>query len=248
MLWSIQELARSAGVSSRTLRHYGALGLLPPARTGAGGVRYYDQDGLVRLQRILLLRGLGLGLRAVGEVLDGERDAPAALRSHLALLEREQQRLARLTESVRTTIRRLEGGEPLVAQEVLGGFDHAQHEQEVTERWGREAWQRGQDWWGSLSGEEQRAFQQRHLDIAADFGRAKRAGAAPDGDEVQAVTGRLHAWLEVTTPGISAQHFTSLGQMYVDDDRFRANYDVHAPQTAELVRDAMRVYAERHLA
>ncbi|GAB7192010.1 TipAS antibiotic-recognition domain-containing protein [Kineococcus sp. NUM-3379] len=248
MLWSIQELARAAGVSSRTLRHYGALGLLPPTTTGANGYRYYDQDALVRLQRILLLRDLGLGLRAVGEVLDGERDAPAALRSHLELLEQEQQRLARRIESVRTTLRKVEGGEPLVAQEVFDGFDHAQHEQEVTERWGREAWQRGDEWWRSLTEEEKRAFQRRHLDIAADFGRAKLAGLAPDGEEVQAITRRLHDWLTTTQPEVPAEWFTGLGQMYVDDDRFRANYDVHAPRTAELIRDAMAVYASRHLA
>ena len=248
MLWSIQELARAAGVSSRTLRHYDALGLLPPTATGAGGYRYYDRDSLLRLQRILLLRELGLGLRAVGELLDGQRDATAALRTHLALLEQEQQRLARQVESVRTTLRKVEGGEPLVVQEVFDGFDHAQHEQEVTERWGRDAWERGDRWWRSLPEEGRRAFQQQHRDIAADFGRARTAGLAPDGEEVQAITRRLHDWLATTQPEVTAGWFTGLGEMYVGDDRFRAGYDEHAPRTAELVRDAMRVYARRHLA
>ena len=63
--WSIQDLARAAGTTSRTLRHYGEVGLLRPSRIGGNGYRYYDQDSLVRLQRILLLRDLGLGLPAV---------------------------------------------------------------------------------------------------------------------------------------------------------------------------------------
>lgn len=58
MEWSIQEIARTAGTTSRTLRHYGQLGLLPPSRVGRNGYRYYDQHSLVRLQRILLLREL----------------------------------------------------------------------------------------------------------------------------------------------------------------------------------------------
>ena len=33
--------------------------------------------------------------------------------------------------------------------------------------------------------------------------------------------------------------------MYVDDERFGRNYDQHAPGTAVLVRDALRVYADR---
>ena len=62
MEWSIQEIARSAGTTSRTLRHYGQIGLLTPSRIGRNGYRYYDQECLLRLQRILLLRELGLSL------------------------------------------------------------------------------------------------------------------------------------------------------------------------------------------
>src|SRR5690625_7789618 len=56
MEWSIQEIARHAGTTSRTLRHYDDLGLVPPSRIGANGYRYYDETALVRLQRVLLLR------------------------------------------------------------------------------------------------------------------------------------------------------------------------------------------------
>ncbi len=52
--WSIQDIARLAGTTSRTLRHYDAIGLLAPSRVAANGYRYYDAPALVRLQRILL--------------------------------------------------------------------------------------------------------------------------------------------------------------------------------------------------
>ncbi|GAB3807205.1 hypothetical protein GCM10027605_37090 [Micromonospora zhanjiangensis] len=119
--WSIQQLARVAGTTSRTLRHYAAVGLLAPSRTGRNGYRYYDEECLVRLQRILLLRELGLGLPAIGQVLAGQRDTGAALRAHLRWLEQEQQRLGRQIESVRTTLRKTEDGERLTAEEVFGG-------------------------------------------------------------------------------------------------------------------------------
>ncbi|MDQ1554826.1 MAG: MerR family transcriptional regulator, thiopeptide resistance regulator, partial [Microbacteriaceae bacterium] len=32
--WSIQDIARLAGTTSRTLRHYGEIGLLAPTRVG----------------------------------------------------------------------------------------------------------------------------------------------------------------------------------------------------------------------
>ena len=75
----IADVARSAGVSSRTLRHYDAIGLLPATAVGDGGLRRYDDRALVRLQRILLLRGLGLGLAEIRRVLDGEQDDVTAL-------------------------------------------------------------------------------------------------------------------------------------------------------------------------
>jgi len=246
MEWSIQELARSAGTTSRTLRHYGDLGLLAPSRVGRNGYRYYNQDSLVRLQRILLLRELGLGLPAIAEVLQGQQDTAAALRTHLELLEQERQRLGRQIESVKTTLRKTEGGEQLMAEEVFDGFDHTQYEQEVTDRWGREAYQKGDRWWRSLSDAEKKAFQQQQLDIASDFGRARQAGKSVDSDEVQAITQRQFEWLSITT-NPTKEYFVGLGQMYVDDPRFTANYDRHGEGTAEFVRDAMQVYTERNL-
>ena len=70
MDWSIQETARLTGTTSRTLRHYDAIGLLSPSSRAAGGSRHYDEDALVRLQRILLLRELGLPLGRIAEVLE----------------------------------------------------------------------------------------------------------------------------------------------------------------------------------
>ncbi|GGU75264.1 MerR family transcriptional regulator [Streptomyces litmocidini] len=246
MEWSIQEIAKKAGTTSRTLRHYGERGLLEPSRIGANGYRYYDQAGLVRLQRILLLRELGLSLPAIAEVLAGQRDASAALRTHLALLERERERIGRQIASVRTTLRKTERGEELMADEVFDGFDHTRYEEEVTERWGRDAYEKGDRWWRSLTDAEKKAFVEEQAGIARDFGRAARDGLAADSDEVQEIARRQIAWLSTTTTP-SREYVIGLGRMYVDDPRFTANYDKHGEGTAVLVRDAMEVYAERNL-
>ncbi|MFF0631509.1 MerR family transcriptional regulator [Nocardia sp. NPDC004151] len=247
--WSIQQLAAVARTTSRTLRHYGELGLLPPSRIGSNGYRYYDQESLVRLQRILLLRELGLGLPAIAEVLAGQKDTAAALRTHLELLKNEQDRIARQITSVQTTLRKTEAGEQLMADEVFDGFDHAQYKDEVIERWGKNAWDSGNQWWNSKSEAEKKAHLQTHLDIAADYGRAHAAGLAVDSDEVQAIVRRHYDWLATTpTNGpVTAQYFNGLGDMYVADPRFAKNYDKHGDGTAVYVRDAMRVYSAARL-
>jgi DNA-binding transcriptional MerR regulator len=244
MEWSIQELARAAATTSRTLRHYGAIGLLPPSRVGANGYRYYDEAALVRLQRIRLLRELGLRLSAIADVLAGEQDAAAALRVHLQLLEDEQCRIGRQAEAVRTTLTKLERGEELMPSEMFAGFDHAEHRDEVIERWGRGAWERGDRWWRSLSEDGKRAHRDAHAELACDWARAAAAGEPADGDTAQALAERHVAWLSATT-SVSREYLLGLADLYVADPRFRANYDEHAPGTAESIRAALRVYADR---
>jgi cob(I)alamin adenosyltransferase len=80
--WTIGELARSAGVTVRTLHHYDQLGLLRPSARTESGHRRYDAHAVARLYRILALRSLGLGLGDLPSLLD---DGPERLRATVQL-------------------------------------------------------------------------------------------------------------------------------------------------------------------
>ena len=136
-----------------------------------------------------------------------------------------------------------------MTDEVFDGFDHTQYKDEVIERWGREAYESGDRWWRSLSTQDKDGFMREQVAIATAYGEAHTAGESPDSDDVQAITRRHYEWITVGWQGRrpSAEAFTGLGQMYVDDPRFTANYDQHGAGTAAFVRDAMAVYAERNL-
>jgi len=245
--WSIQQIARAAGTTTRTLRYYGEVGLLAPSRIGRNGYRFYNEDALVRLQRILLLRELGLGIPEITRVLAGERDPVAALGLHLQFLESEKTRLVRQIASVETTLLKLKGGEQLMPDEVFDGFDHTQYREEVIERWGQDAYDRADRWWTSLSEQDRQQHQLTQTQIARGFAAAMRAGQAPGSGEVQEITRRHVQWLsQAVTP--SKGYLTGLGEMYVADPRFAANYDTYAAGTAAFVRDAMAIYAERNYA
>ena len=252
MDWSIQDIARLANTTSRTLRHYGDLGLLKPSRLGNNGYRYYDERALVRLQRILMLRELGLGLPAIGDVLDKETDEGRALLSHLRWLKQEQERLNRQIRSVENTILAMENGETLMAEDMFDGFDHTQYREEVEERWGKDAYATSDAWWRSMSAEEKARWQQRQKQLGSDWIGAAARGVAPDSDEAQALAQRHFDWLRGIpgTPGGGAdgppkEYFLGLAEMYVADERFAANYGGEAG--AAFVRDAMTVYADRNL-
>ena len=106
MEYSIQELSRLSGVTTRALRWYDHIGLLKPSRVAESGYRYYGPAEVDRLQDILYYRALGVELARIRECLDDPAfDRLVALRSHLAALEAERTRLDALIQSVRDTIR-----------------------------------------------------------------------------------------------------------------------------------------------
>lgn len=264
MDWSIQEIARLAGTTSRALRHYDDIGLLTPSRIARNGYRHYDQAALVRLQRILLLRELGLGLPQIAEVLgssagsgaDARAAEASALETHLAWLRQEQQRMQRQIASVENTIHALREGQQIMAKNMLDGFDHTQYKEEVEQRWGEKAYADGDRWWRGMSSGERSAWQQRAAELGADWVAAAESGIDPGSDDAQQIARRHVEWLRgipgtpASAPGGDARGYViGLGEMYVADPRFGANYATSAGGTtgAEFVRDALRVYAEANL-
>lgn len=70
-MFRIGEFSRLGRVSMRLLRYYEELGLLSPAHTDkANGYRYYTASQLPQLNRILVLRDLGLSLEQIARSLD----------------------------------------------------------------------------------------------------------------------------------------------------------------------------------
>jgi len=249
---TIHDVARLAGITSRTLRHYDAIGLLRPSRVAGTGYRYYDAAALVRLQHLLLLRDLGLGLPEVRRVLDAQQDTVAALRAHLARLRDEQGRLARQVASVTWTITTLENGDPLMAETMFDGFDHTDHRDEVEQRWGEAAYAAADDWWSAMSTTDRDDWKRRLGELGTDWAAAAEAGVAPGSEVAQELARRHCAWLASIpgTPGYGTgqplkEYVLGLGAMYVTDPRFAASYG--GEQNATLVRDALQVFAERAL-
>lgn len=245
MEWSIQQIARMAGTTSRTLRHYDDVGLVPPSRVAGNGYRYYDGAALVRLQRVLLLRALGLPIPQIADILARHRDEGTALTTHLALLRDEQERLARQIAAVEHTIESLRGGEQPMAETMFDGFDHTRYRDEVEQRWGKDAYARSDAWWTGMSAQERADGKARSDALIRDWIAAARApGARPDEAQARALAERHVAWLRAIpgTPaadpdGDLSAYVRGVAGMYVDDPRFAATYGGAA--SAAFVRDAL---------
>lgn len=250
--WSIQEIAALAGTTSRTLRHYDSIGLLTPSRIAGNGYRHYDQTALLRLQRILLLRELGLGLPAIAEALERGGAATDALRRHVDWLRSEQDRLGRLIASVEKTIAAETEGRKIMAKDMLDGFDHTEYKEEVEQRWGKEAYAQSDAWWRGQDPAEQAAWKERLASLNADWIAASTSDAEASSAAAQELARRHVEWLR-SVPGTPAAtlggdvrgYVLGLANMYVADERFVANYG--GTEGAAFVRDALTANAEREL-
>jgi len=109
-VFKIGDFSRVARVSCRLLRYYDELGLLKPADVERGsGYRYYSASQLPRLNRILVLRDLGLSLEEIAGIVDSNVGA-SELRALLT------KRRAQVEEAVAAESARLRQIESRIAQ------------------------------------------------------------------------------------------------------------------------------------
>ncbi|MFF3738677.1 MerR family transcriptional regulator [Streptomyces sp. NPDC002566] len=102
----IGELAEAVGVTTRTVRHYHHLGLLPEPDRRANGYRDYTLRHAVTLARIRRLTELGLGLAEVRDVLadDAGKDLVEVLTELDEDLARQESALRRRRERLRALL------------------------------------------------------------------------------------------------------------------------------------------------
>jgi len=98
-VFTIGELARRTGLTTRTIRFYSDEGLLPPADRTHAGYRLYDAASLARLELLRTLRELGLGLDDAREALAGRSSVVELAKEHVSVLD-EQIRVLRLRRAV----------------------------------------------------------------------------------------------------------------------------------------------------
>lgn len=66
--YKIGQIAELSGLTLRTIRYYDEMGLLSAGRTN-GGQRYFSDQDLVYLKRIMELKGLGFSLEEIAKII-----------------------------------------------------------------------------------------------------------------------------------------------------------------------------------
>ena len=252
MEYSIQALAKLAGVTTRTLRWYDQIGLLKPSRVAESGYRYYGPKEVDRLQHILFFRELGVELSQVKTWLDDPSlDRLTLLRTHLADLERERKKLDHLIQSVRINIQAEERKEIMTDEKKFEAFK-AQMTQETEQKYGKEsrekygdaAVDRSQKAFREMSKEDCETWTDLDRAILAGLEQAVRDGLPPEGPKGEEIVSRHKQWLLLSGLKYQPKVHKGLGQMYVMDERFTAYYDKNVSGCGAFLRDAIQVWVK----
>lgn len=138
-----------------------------------------------------------------------------------------------------------------MSKDMFDGFDHTQYQDEVVDRWGKDAYEASDTWWTSMSREEQRAWQAQAADLAQTWIEGARSGLDPRSAAAQALAQRHVDWLAGVpgTPGhgsgtVNKAYLLGLADMYVADPRFAENYG--GEMGATWVREVIREWVARH--
>jgi MerR family transcriptional regulator, thiopeptide resistance regulator len=254
---TVKQLAAISGVTVRALHHYDEIGLLKPASVGANGYRYYGRAELLRLQRILFHRELGVPLSAIAELLELEGENQiGVLRQHRAKLETERERYRVLIETIDRTIAALQGETGIMNADLYTGFSpekQAGYEAWLIERYGepvRVGIEAAKTAHKKLSLPERKAFletQGKELhEVEEALAGALRNGLDAGSDGVDLLIARHRAWVSAMWgAACSVERYSGLADLYLAHPDFVARYERIEKGFAEYLARAMKLHAAR---
>lgn len=252
MEYTILELAKMSGVSTRTLRYYDEIGLLKPARTNEAGYRFYTQVEVDLLQQILFYRALDMKLATIQKVIQApDFQQKEALESHRIALRQRQQQIDQLLQTVERTIQSLEEEIPMANEAKFEGFkekliedNEKQYGEEIRAKYGIKMVDASNAKLRNVTEEQYEAMQQLEQQLFARLKEAMEIGDASS--DIAMEVAELHKrWLCFNWSKYTKEAHAGLAQMYIADKRFTAYYDERVTSGAtQFLHDALLNYTQ----
>ncbi|ABO65826.1 Transcriptional activator TipA [Geobacillus thermodenitrificans NG80-2] len=245
----MHELAKLAGVTSRTLRYYDEIGLLKPARLSDAGYRLYGPREVDLLQQILFYRELGVDLETIKQIVHSpEFDELEALRQHRQQLLEKRRHLDALIASVEKTIIAKEGGITMSDKEKFAAFkerlieeNERKYGEEIRQKYGDEQVDRSNNRLRNMTKEQFDEAERLGKEVLEVLKEAMQDGD-PAGEKAQRAADLHRQWLCFWWDHYSKEAHAGLAHMYVEDERFKAHYDQVHPGAAEFLKEAILIY------
>lgn len=120
-MYTTGEIAKLCGVTVRTVQYYDTRGILVPSELTEGGRRLYSEDDLKRMNIICFLRGLGLPIDAISQILseaESEKVIMLLLKEQENELKEQIDELEQKKNRLDSLIGQLNGLEQLSVQSI----------------------------------------------------------------------------------------------------------------------------------
>ncbi len=210
----IGELAKSLGITTRTLRWYETEGLLEPAWVNEAGHRCYNDASLARLQQIMSLKSLGFSLREIRQLID--RDGLSlkdVIDRHLKAVMDEIRHKQQLYQRLSDLSRMLASNETISHEDYLETLKVTIMFEQYYSNEQREQLKQCAE---ALGPEQIEAAQQRWPQLITEVRDAMDKGLAPDSKKVSALATEWRSLTEAFTGG-DAGVSKSLGKAWSEN-------------------------------
>ena len=245
MKMHIKEFADFTGVSVRTLHYYDEIGLLKPATIDKdNGYRYYNNESTERMFEIIFLRELDFSLKSIKDILSSpDYNKKEAYRKQKELLLLKKSRLDRLILALDKAVK----GELDMKSLNNKEYESAKnaYEKEVKEKWGNTAaYKQSQKKTSGYSQDKWNDTTEGLMAIFGEFAEIMKSGKNTDSDEAKSIAEKLQAYITENFYTCTKEILSGLGEMYVCDERFKANIDRYGKGTAEYAKEAIKSYCK----
>ena len=241
MAWTVGETARLAKVSVRTLHHYDEVGLLEPSGRTEAGYRLYTVNDLERLQQIMLFRELGFALPDIRSIVtDPGFDRAEALQAQRNLLAEKARRTQAAIDAIDLQLMEMEEGIPMTKEEtskmfgeLFDGFDPAEYEDEVKERWGEtDAYKQSAERTKRYTKADWEQIKAEMVVNDARLVALMESGVPSDSPEAMAAVEAKRLHISKWFYDLPLEFYATMASIWVNDPRFTKNIDKAKPGLA----------------
>jgi len=251
MEYTIKEISKMAGVSTRTLRYYNEIGLLSPSRVSSSGYRIYGKKEINKLQQILFYREFDLPLEKITNLLsDTSYDREETLKEHKEKLLAKRKQIDLMLETLDESILEVKGMIKMKDTEKFKGLkeknlkiNEEKYGKEIREKYGEEVVEKSNRKYSEQSQETHEKAEQLATQILQKLYEAMD-GNDPSSPLAQEVATLHKEWISIYWLSYSKEAHRGLADMYVEDERFKAYYDKEKEGAAEFLRDSINFYTK----
>lgn len=255
MVYTIKQLAKISGVSTRTLRFYDEIGLLKPAYYGENQYRYYQEEQLLILQQILFYRELDFSLKDIGVILSKTSfDKISSLQTHQKLLQEKIDSITAMLKTVNRTILYLKGEAMMEVEEFFDPIHlknrDIQREYEkyliendiLTKEEMEASWVKIEKWtkddWNNFKGDGDKFYQKMTKALENDLTF-----------QSEYVQDLVHEHYLLIKPlwSFDQNSYYKLAEAYLKDSNFKQFCDLYHSDLHQFLVDSMKYHAKTKL-